>query len=151
MVPIGLILDGLVALLLVVTVIYCYQLNSRLRALRSGQDGLKDLIRGLNEATERAQAGIAQLKISGDAAGKGLKESVTKARTLSDELSLMIEAGNNIADRLEDKAVGSVNVSKVKVGKSDVSGNEMFEPGNAHQNALNHLEGEMLKALREAR
>ena len=151
MVPVGLILDGLVALLLVVTVVYCYQLNSRLRALRSGQDGLKELIRGLNESTERAQAGIAQLKISGDAAGKELQESVTKARILADELSLMVEAGNNIADRLEDKASGSVSVSKVKVGKLDEAGDEVFESTSAHQNALNQLEGEMLKALREVR
>ncbi len=151
MIPIGLILDSLVALLLVVTVIYCYQLNARLRALRSGQDGLKDLIRGLNEATERAQAGIAQLKVAGDAAGKELKETVTKSRALADELSLMIEAGNNIADRLEGHAEGSASKSRVKVGMPDTPGNEMAETGTAHQSALNHLEGEMLKALREVR
>ncbi len=151
MIPIGLILDSLVALLLIVTVVYCYQLNSRLRDLRSGQDGLKDLIRGLNEATERAQAGISQLKIAGDAAGRELQESVTKARSLSDELSLMIEAGNNIADRLEDQAVGNVGASRVKEGTPDASGENLSKISSAHQNTLTHLEGEMLKALREAR
>jgi len=151
MFPLGLLLDGLVALLLVVTVIYCYQLNSRLRALRSGQDGLKDLIRGLNTATERAQAGIAQLKVAGDAAGNELKESITRARAMADELSLMIEAGNNIADRLEGHAASGSGAPKVTVGLSGAPQNGQASGGGAHQNALNQLEGEMLKALREAR
>ena len=77
--PIGLVLEGLVVVLLGVTVAYCFILDRRLRALRSGQDGMKDLIRGLNEATERAQSGVAQLKISSDAAGQDLQATVSKA------------------------------------------------------------------------
>ncbi len=148
--PIGLLLDGLVALLLVLTVAYCHQLNRRLGALRSGQDGLKDLIRGLNDATERAQAGIAQLKMAGDAAGKDLKEAVSRARELSDELSLMIEAGNNIADRLE-------NCSQVRrrdsseEASSGLEGGEPAERGHSVKETLDNLEGDLLRALREAR
>jgi len=102
--PIDLILDSLVAVLLVVTASYCFILDRRLKELRSGQDGMKEIIRALNQATEQAQSAIAHLKISGDAAGHDLRETVSKARALADELSLMLESGNNIADRLEGSA-----------------------------------------------
>ena len=102
--PIDLLLDALVAVLLVVTSGYCFILDRRLRELRSGQDGMKEIIRALNQATEQAQSAIAHLKISGDAAGHDLRETVSKARALADELSLMLESGNNIADRLEGSA-----------------------------------------------
>ena len=78
--PIDLLLEGLVAVLLVVTVGYCFVLDRRLKALRDGQDGMKEIIRELNKATERAQTGIAQLKISGDAVGAELRDTVTKSQ-----------------------------------------------------------------------
>ncbi|MEM8986451.1 MAG: DUF6468 domain-containing protein [Pseudomonadota bacterium] len=98
---IGLIVEGVVAVLLVVTAAYCFVLNGKLRALRSGQDGLRDVIAGLNAATQNAQNSILQLKIAGESAGEDLKKITADARTLADELSVMVEAGDRIADRLQ--------------------------------------------------
>lgn len=99
--PVGLILEVLVAILLIVTVGYCWQLDRRLKALRSGQDGLKAIIEGLDGATQRAQASIEALKSAADAAGGALSQQVAKGRALADELEIMIDAANALADRLE--------------------------------------------------
>ena len=96
----GFLLEALVAALLGATIYFCWQLNRRLTGLRGGQDELRVLIENLNEATRRAQAAIAEIRMSSDAAGARLAAQVTGARQLADELTLIVEAGNNLADRV---------------------------------------------------
>lgn len=96
----GLMLEGIVAVLLAATIGYCATLDRRLSAMRSGQDGLRDLIRDLSAATDEAAAAIARLREAGDATGHTLGEQVKRGKALADELGLMVEAGNRIADRL---------------------------------------------------
>ena len=95
-----LILEGLVATLLAVTVGYCFVLNRRLSTLRNGQDGLLEVVRSLNMATEQARASVRELHDTGETTGERLSEKVAKARLIADELSLIVESGNNLADRL---------------------------------------------------
>ena len=112
---ISLILEVVVAGLLVVTAAYCFVLDRRLRALRTGQDGLKAVIEGLDAATERAQTSILQLKVVGEQTSKKLDEDIAKARILADELSVMIESGDNIADRL----AGSVDETRARKAEAE--------------------------------
>lgn len=102
--PVGLLLEALLVLLLVVSIIYCIVLDRRLRALRSGADGMRALIESLDGATRRAQAGIQELRGASEAAVQSLGKRTEDARILADELALMVEAGNNIAQRLEGGA-----------------------------------------------
>ena len=95
-----LLLDLLVAALLSATIFYCWQLNRRLVVLRGGHDELRLLIENLNEATRRAQAATAELKSSSDAVGSRLNAQMGGARALVDELKLIVEAGNTLADRV---------------------------------------------------
>lgn len=98
--PIGLILEVIVCVFLAATIAYCAMLDRRLRAMRSGQDGLRDLVGELNTATQRAASAIEALKQASAATGAELGDGVTRARVLADELSLMIESGERIAERL---------------------------------------------------
>ncbi|HEY4345113.1 MAG TPA: DUF6468 domain-containing protein [Parvibaculum sp.] len=98
--PIDLMLEIIVCVLLVATIGYCAMLDRRLRAMRTGQDGLRDLIRDLSGATEQAIGAIARLRQASDATGGALTEQVKRGRALADELSLMVQAGNDIANRL---------------------------------------------------
>ena len=98
---ISLIIDGVIAVLLGVTIFYCTLVNRRLAALRSGKDELKQVVEDLTVATTSAQMNIERLKEAGKEVVFTLEDDVRKGRALSDELSLMIEAGNNLADRLE--------------------------------------------------
>lgn len=98
---ISLLLDGVIAILLGVTIFYCILVNRRLAALRSGKDELKQVIEDLTVATTNAQMSISHLKEAGRDIVSTLEEDVRKGRALADELSLMVEAGNNLANRLE--------------------------------------------------
>lgn len=93
--------DAIVAILLAVTVAYCFQLNRRLTELRADQEALSGLVNELNQATARAQEGVFQLRSVSQEAEDTLRKEVSRARALSDELSLITEAGGNLADRIE--------------------------------------------------
>ena len=98
--PIDLMLELIVCVLLAATIGYCATIDRRLRAMRNGQDGLRELITDLSAATGQATNAIAHLRQAGDATGSALSEQVTRGRALADELSLMVQAGNDIANRL---------------------------------------------------
>lgn len=143
---VGYVLEGLVAVLLVVTVGYCYVLDRQLRALRSGQDGLKAIIEGLDAATARAQASITDLRSSAAAVGKDLQEQVTRGRALADELEIMIDAGNALADRLE-----GTRAAKPARSAPRVVADAPAPAGEARVAEKDSWEESLLKALREAR
>lgn len=103
--PTQLMLDLLITVLLTITVGYCFLLNRRLSALRSGQDGLREIIRNLNEATGRAQSGIEQLRRTSESIGHELTSKIKHGRELADELAMIVESGNNIANRMTAGAV----------------------------------------------
>jgi hypothetical protein len=95
-----LLLEVIVSVLLAATIGYCATIDRRLRAMRSGQDGLRTLIADLSAATGQAMSAIAHLRQASDATGAALSEQVKRGQALADELSLMVQAGNDIANRL---------------------------------------------------
>jgi chromosome segregation ATPase len=97
---IALLVDAVVIVLLIATMTYCTRLEKRLKALRSGQDGLRDVIAGLDRATDRAQESLAQLKSLGGTTAEDLKAERERAESLLDELKLMTQSANSVADRL---------------------------------------------------
>ncbi|MBI1263089.1 MAG: hypothetical protein GC184_15330 [Rhizobiales bacterium] len=98
--PFDVMLEAIVCVLLLATIGYCAVIDRRLRAMRAGQDGLRVLVHDLNTATERAATAIHRLKETNDVTGRELGERVARARALADELGMMVESGNGIADRL---------------------------------------------------
>ncbi len=98
--PLDFMLEVIVCVLLAATIGYCATLDRRLRAMRAGQDGLRELIGDLSGATEQAMLAIARLRQASDETGGALTEQVKRGRALADELSLMVQAGNDIANRL---------------------------------------------------
>ena len=97
---ISLIVELVVGGLLVATIAYCYLLDRRLRALRDGEGDLKQIVVSLDRATTRAQGAITDLRVSCDALTRDMERDLKKARGLADELALMVESGDHIADRL---------------------------------------------------
>jgi len=144
-IPYGLLIEGLVVVLLVVTVFYCISLEGKLRALRSDKDELKSIIQNLNKATENAQSSVYHLKAAGAQTANDLSDLVSNARILSDELELMIGSGKNLADRLEGARAPSVNLAERRAANSEKMSNT--EPRVT--TPLN--EEDLLKSLREAR
>jgi hypothetical protein len=85
--------EALVCLLLAAAVVMCWRVDRRLRALRSGQDGLKTTITDLNDAVDRARASLAALDRASKEQGAALKSDVDAARRLSDELRFLTDQG----------------------------------------------------------
>lgn len=103
----GLAVNLLVAVLLAATLVYCFRLDRRLTALRSGQDGFKKVIAALDRATERAQISLSELKALGLAAETGLKPEIARADALLEELKLMVQSADRVADRLLEARAAS--------------------------------------------
>lgn len=95
--------ESLIGLLLVGAAIMCWRVDRRLKALRDGQDGLKDTITALNDAVDRARASLAALDRASKQSGENLKSQIVEARKLSDELRLLTDRGEERMSR----AVGS--------------------------------------------
>jgi hypothetical protein len=98
---IALLVDLVVAGLLLATLSYCILLNRRLAALRDDKGELRELIRGLTSASQRAEAGVAALRQAADHIGVGLQQEIDRARELREDLVYMLERGGALADRLE--------------------------------------------------
>lgn len=133
--PYDLIIEGLVVILLMVTVFYCISLEAKLRALRSGKDELKGVIEALAKSTENAQASVYHLKAAGAQTATDLEKKISDARKLADELELMIGSGNALADRMEGVRVKP----KPRPVASDQSDEDLF------------ADGDIIRALKEAR
>lgn len=79
-------LEALLLVLLVAASLMCWRLDRRLNALRSGQDGMREAVIALSEATARAEAGVAQLQRSGSATAKELESRIEEAQRLAAHL-----------------------------------------------------------------
>lgn len=95
-----LIIDGVVAALLIATIVYAVMLNRQLSRLRDGHAELADYIKGLNDATANAEAAVRGLRKAAGETGEQLQRAVDKGAALRDELQFMLETGNALADRL---------------------------------------------------
>lgn len=93
-------LDLIVAFLLIATIIYGFQLNRKLGALRSNKAELDVLIQSFNDACMRAEAGVRTLRSATDEAQR-LQQYLARGQMLRDDLSFLNERGTVLADRLE--------------------------------------------------
>jgi len=91
--------EGLVCVLLLAAAVMCWRVDRRLRALRNGQDGLKDTIAQLNDAVDRARASLVALDRASKEQGAALKSDVEAARRLADELRFLTDEGETRAER----------------------------------------------------
>ncbi|MFC3051223.1 DUF6468 domain-containing protein [Kordiimonas pumila] len=128
-----LIVDSVLAVLLFAVIIVCLIVYRKLSVIKEGQTELRDLVDRLNTAVFEAQRSVGTLgKSASDIEGR-LKVEVQKASAIADELSLITEAGNNLADRIEK-------------GLTQGDGKPAIDKGTNKKQ-----QEEILAALREAR
>ena len=93
-------LDCVVLIGLGVTIFYCIKLSKALNNFRKYRQEFNTLVGELGKNIEHAQDAIANLKNSSFEAGEDLQKVVNNARKLTDELQLMHDMGNSLANRL---------------------------------------------------
>lgn len=96
----GMIIEGLVAILLMLTIGYCMLLNKRLKLLRADEDALRATIAELITATEIAERAIAGLKSAAHDCETGLGERLGRAEILNTELDRKLAAGRHVVGDL---------------------------------------------------
>ena len=69
--------------------------------MRGTKDQLAAVIRDLNAAAARAEAGIQGLRGAAETAGASLEERVRHARALNNDLTVLVQTGQRVAQKLE--------------------------------------------------
>jgi Domain of unknown function (DUF6468) len=96
----GLIIESLVAILLVLTISYCYMLNQRLRRFKADEQSLKATISELITATEIAERAITGLKLTVHDCDQNIGERLRTAERYAADISAQVEAGEGVLRRL---------------------------------------------------
>jgi hypothetical protein len=104
---IALVIEGMVAILLVLTIGYCIVLNSRLKMLKADEQALKATISELITATEIAERAIVGLKLTVRDCDLSLGERLRNAEQLSGEIAHQLDEGKAVLERLSRIALAA--------------------------------------------
>lgn len=96
----GIVIESLVAVLLVLTIAYCMLLNKRLKCLKADEHSLKATIGELITATEIAERAIGGLKMTVREVNENLRNQISAAGSLSEQLEKQLAEGDNVLRRL---------------------------------------------------
>ncbi|MBR0754578.1 chemotaxis protein [Bradyrhizobium jicamae] len=103
----GLAIESLVAVLLMLTIGYCWLLNKRLQRLKADEHSLKATIAELITATEIAERAIGGLKHTVRDVNENLGSQLTAATQMSAHLKGQLAEGDNVVRRLSKIAMAA--------------------------------------------
>jgi hypothetical protein len=101
---IGLLVEGTVAILLLVTIGYCFLLERRLRRFRADEQSLRATIGELITATEIAERAIGGLKVTVRECDQNLGERLRAAERYCADLDAQLAAGETVLRRVSQIA-----------------------------------------------
>jgi hypothetical protein len=108
----GIILDILIALLMLVTIGFCYRLSKKITVLNSSKSEMIKFLQEFDGAINRAESNINELKAMGTQVDETLKQQLKKARFLANDLSFLTDKGETIAENLEKKLAEAKAISR---------------------------------------
>jgi hypothetical protein len=114
-------IEGVVAILLMLTVSYCMLLNRRLKLLKADEMSLRATISELITATEIAERAIAGLKVTVRECDVGLGERLSRAEAMTGEFDRRLVTGKDVLNRLSQIAIAARPIQEPVV---PVAGNE---------------------------
>jgi len=99
-----LLLDGVIALLLVITIAYVVRLTLYLKKFKDSRSELEVVVKTLSAHIEKAEKSIQTLNDAVETSSDDLQHRMNKANAMFDELDLVVQTGDALATRLEDLA-----------------------------------------------
>jgi hypothetical protein len=93
-------IEALVAVLLLLTILYCVRLNAQLKRLKADESMMKTTIAELVVATESAERAITGLKMTVREAEQMLGERLGAAERFTTEMASQLEAGRDVLERV---------------------------------------------------
>src|SRR5918912_4136156 len=103
----GMAIETLVAVLLMLTIVYCVLLNKRLTRLKADEHSLKAVIAELITATEIAERAIGGLKLAVRDVNENLGSQLAAATQMSGHLKNMLAEGDGVIRRLSKIAIAA--------------------------------------------
>lgn len=98
--PLGIFVEGAVAVLLALTIGYCVLLNQRLKRLHQDKDALRQMVADLVGATNLANQAIKELKSTAVEADLSLTARLEEAERFGVELANHVNAGTVLMERI---------------------------------------------------
>ncbi len=138
--PFGLIIESVVAVLLALTIGYCFVLNQRLKLLHSDRETLREMISDLVQATNMANGAIKQLREVASEADMTLNVRLEEAERFGIELANHVSAGQSVLERITkitSAARASETIAPAPANKPDAKKSPL--PANRAQMAIRQL------------
>ncbi len=101
---VGLAFDILMLAALGYAIYFGRSLSQQIRQMQSDRKAFEQLIQALNLAAAKAEAAVHAIKDVSISTAATLNEKIGKAKAMSEELEIMVQAGDNLAERLNTLA-----------------------------------------------
>ena len=88
--PMAMGLEILLAVLMCACLFYCWRLERRLNALRTGQDGIRAAASELSKSVAQAENAVRVLRSTAHESGRDLQARIETARALAERLGLSV-------------------------------------------------------------
>jgi ABC-type transporter Mla subunit MlaD len=98
-------MDAAILILLIATIVYAARLSLYLKNFRDNKAELQTIINTLSTQITKADEAIKGLDMTVQDSSEDLKFRTNKASSMMDELEMIVESGNSMANRLEALAV----------------------------------------------
>ena len=96
----GFLIESMVAILLLLTILYCVRLSKQLRLLRADEQSLRATISELVTATGIAERAIGELKSTMREGEQALSKTLAQAQQASGDIELQLAAGRDLIAKL---------------------------------------------------
>lgn len=96
----GLAVDAAMLGALAFTIYHGVRLSRQFDRLQADRKAFEQFVQSLNLASARAEAAIRSLREAAVESGDALQARIAQARALADEMDIMIQAGDSLANRL---------------------------------------------------
>jgi hypothetical protein len=98
-------METLLASLLVIAILYCWRLDQKLKALRTGNNRMLEAARELQQSVLHAENAVGALRRSADAAGRELQLKIDEARAVAEAPAPSAAARDNVDFTLRRRSV----------------------------------------------
>jgi len=118
-ISLSLVLDGVIVVLLIATIIYAARLSLYLKKFKESRADLEGIIADLSKHIDKADTAVATLNDAIEKNSGELQVKMNKANAMFDELDIVVQSGDSLADRLEELAVRNRRI--MDGGEGDVA------------------------------
>jgi gas vesicle protein len=139
-----LILDYLLLAMIAVCIVYCWTLNKRIQDLQNSRIEFARMIKELNVSIVKAETSVEELNTLSKVTTTELKNSIEEARNTTNELQMVNDISNNLADQLTQQ-VSTIKKDQ-KNNLSSSSSNEQYDNSRFEEGDFAPIEDESLKS-----